>query len=636
MGTFLVCFGAPAALFAVVYATVDIPSENAAARQEANVYYWADGSQMVSVGAVNRQNVPLTKVPVSLRNAAIAAENATFYSDSGVSFTGLARAALNMAGGQDTQGGSTITQQYVKNTYLSQEQTLSRKLREFCIALKVDSHKSKDEILQGYLNTSWFGRGAYGIQAAAQAYYGVDAEKLNPSQGAVLAALLKGAAEYDPALSSRNHQRAVKRWKWILDRQVALGMMSERERAEYPRFPEPRKQSKATNLGGQTGYLVDVAKRYVKKHTGLTDADLDRGGYRIHTTFDKEKVQQLERAVTDVLERDLDPATRPADRHVQVGAASVRPEDGAIVALYGGADATRHFTNNADTSGVPAGSLFKPFVLATALQHGAATRGGFVQPVSIDSYYDADGTLQTAGGLRLLRGSKEVAAEPAAFPAFPAVPGFPTLRDATVSATNTTFLQLGYEAGLERVEEMAVASGMLKDSMAPRDRSFPLGTSTPSAIRVADAYATFAADGVQHDPYSVTKVLKNGRSLPFQRSRPHRAMDPQVAFDVTSVLQEVPRNTQTVAVGLGRPLAAAATGKLDTMRAAWFVGYNEGLSTSVTMFRSRPGRPLLPMDGVGGDGSLRGSAFPARIFTDYMTGLSPAAPGGTRVAGGHG
>ncbi|MGP4000608.1 transglycosylase domain-containing protein [Streptomyces sp. 8N706] len=620
LGTTVVGCAALTGLFALVYVNVDIPRENAEARQQANVYYWADGSQMVSVGAVNRQNLPLSKVPASVRNAAIAAENASFYSDPGVSIGGLARALANMARGQDTQGGSTITQQYVKNTYLSQDQTVSRKLREFCIALKVDNQKSKDEILQGYLNTSWFGRGAYGIQAASMAYYGVPAQKLDPGRGAVLAALLKGANAYDPALGKDNHRRAVERWRWILDRQVELGMMSEKQRAKYTTFPEPRKQSTSTGLDGQTGYLVDVAKRYIKKHTDLTDADLDRGGYQIHTTFDKDAVRQLEASVTGVLKRDIDPRAREADRHVQVGAASVRPRDGAIVALYGGTDATEHFTNNADTSGVPAASVFKPFVLAAALQHGATADDGSVQPVSTDSFYDETGTLRSAGPLWMAERDGTVAGpQPAA------LSPFPSLRDAIVTSADTPLLLLGSDTGLEQVEDMAVASGMLKDSMAPRDTSFPLGTSTPSAIRVADAYASIAESGVQHEPYSVTKVLRNDVPVEgLQRPQPRNAMDPQVAAEVTSVLQGVPEITGAAAeaAGLG-PFAAATTGANDTMRSAWFVGYTETLSTSVTMFRSTPGKPLLPMEGVGGEDSLRGSVFPRQIWTDYMTGLAP-------------
>lgn len=617
-GTVLTLIGGIFALFALVYAYVDIPSENLAARQEANVYYWADGSQMVSVGAVNRQNVPLAKVPVAVRNAAIAAENASFYTDSGVSFSGLARAVANMASGQETQGGSTITQQYVKNTYLSQEQTVSRKVQEFCIALKMDSRKSKDEILQGYFNTSWFGRGAYGIQAAADAYYGVGVDKLNPSQGAFLAALLKGGNDYDPALGEDNRKRAVERWSWILDRQVELGMMQAQERAKYTAFPMPRTQSLSTNLSGQTGYLVDVAKRYVKKQTSLTDADLDRGGYRIYTTFDKRAVQELDRAVKNVVARDIDPKAREEDRHVEVGAASVRPDDGAIMAIYGGSDATKHFTNNADTSGVPAGSVFKPFVLATALQHGVVAKDGTVQTVSTESFYDGNGQLSV--GLPPRRERDTFVSPLVGFARFP------TLRQAMVNSANATFRKLGTDTGLERVEDMAVGAGMLRSSMAPHNKEFPLGTSSPSAIRVAGSYATFASEGVRHEPYSVTRVLRGDEAVAgLEKPAVRRVMDAGVARDVTAVLQDAAGNTQAApAADTVGAFAGASTGESDTQRAAWFAGYTERLSTAVTMFRSQPGKPLLPMGGTGGEGSERGSVFPARIWADYTRKVSPA------------
>lgn len=159
--------------------------------------------------------------------------------------------------------------------------------------------------------------------------------------------------------------------------------MTKAERAAYQKFPEPRPTAKPTSLGGQTGYLVDIANKYIKRRSGLTDKDLARGGYRVHTTFVKAKVQQLERAVRGVRKRDLDPKKRPEDRYVEVGAASVRPDDGAVVAVYGGADAITHFANNADTAGVPVGSAFKPFVLAAALQHGDG--------ITLDSGYDSGG-----------------------------------------------------------------------------------------------------------------------------------------------------------------------------------------------------------------------------------------------------
>ncbi|MFI7318772.1 transglycosylase domain-containing protein [Streptomyces venezuelae] len=576
-----------AILFVCVYVSVDIPDENAAARREANVYYWSDGSQMVSTGAVNRQNVELNQIAPSAVDAVIAAENETFYEDSGVSPKGLARAAVNMVRGRETQGGSTITQQYVKNTYLSQDQTVTRKVKEFVIALKVDRKKSKGEILKGYLNTSWFGRGANGIEAAARAYYGIPAKELNPSQGAMLAAMLKGADLYDPAVSAANHERARERWAWILDRQVTVGLMTKKERAKYRDFPEPRSRSRSTSLGGQTGYLVDVANRYLKQRTGLTDEELARGGYEIHTTFDRTKVRRLERAVRRVVARDLDPEKRPADRHVQVGAASVRPSDGALVALYGGPDATTHFTNNADTSGVPVGSAFKPFVLAAALQYGAARQG-----VVADSRYAADGVLRRADGAP--------------------DPDRPTLREALVSGGNATYVRLGKDVGQDTVRRTAVAAGLLRHSMARLEPTFSIGTSTPSAIRMATAYGTFANDGVQRDPYSVTKVVKDGEPLSgLEPPSARRALDPQVAQEVADALR-------TAGKRMGVDVAAGRTGDQDRLRSAWFAGFSKDLSTAVTLFRLRPGEPrLLPLSGVAGKKSERGNVLPPRIWQEY-------------------
>ncbi|MFG2651028.1 transglycosylase domain-containing protein [Streptomyces sp. NPDC048436] len=591
-------------LFALVYASVDIPDENATARREANVYYWADGTQMVSTGEVNRQNVRLSEIPDAVENAVIAAENDTFYSDSGVSPKGLARAAVNMVRGQETQGGSTITQQYVKNTYLSQDQTVTRKVKEFVIALKVDRKKSKRDILQGYLNTSWFGRGAYGVEAAAHAYYGIPAKKLNPGQGAALAALLKGAELYDPSVSGANHRRSVARWKWILDRQVKAGLMERKTREKYTVYPEPHKQSRATSLSGQTGYLVDVANKYIKQHTSLTDKDLARGGYKIHTTFDQDRTRRLTRAVRRVLDRDIDPKKRAADKGVQVGAASVRPADGAVLALYGGVDATRHFTDNADTSGVPVGSAFKPFVLASALENGARTRGtGEYEPVSATSSYDDNGllwTTPTAADAVQGRGSAH-----------------PTLAQALAKGGNATYVRLGKDVGWDRVRRTAVASGLLDSSMARLERTFPIGTSTPSAIRMAAAYGTFVNRGIQHDPYSVTKVVKGDETIAgLTKPRARRAMDPDTAAEVAYAMRGVGKS-------VGHPVAAGRTGDQDRLRSAWFTGATEDLSTAVTLFRTSPGKArLLPMSGVGGRSSQRGNVFPVRIWGDYVNSLA--------------
>ncbi|MFJ1839785.1 transglycosylase domain-containing protein [Streptomyces sp. NPDC088175] len=601
-----------AGLFAVVYASVDIPDENAEAGRQGTVYYWADGSQLVSVGAVNRQNVTLADIPGSVENAVIAAENETFYSDPGVSATGIARAAMSMVSGGETQGGSTITQQYVKNTYLSQEQSATRKFKEFFISLKLNNKQGKKEILQGYLNTSWFGRGAYGIQAAAHAYYGIPAKDLDPSQAALLASLLKGAEQYDPTGGKGNHQRAVDRWAWILDRQVEIGMMTKAERATYRKFPEPNPAAKPTSLGGQTGYLVDIANKYIKKRSGLTDKDLFRGGYQVHTTFDKARVGQLERAVRSVRERDLDPKKRPEDKYVEVGAASVR-SDGAVVAVYGGADAITHFANNADTAGVPVGSAFKPFVLAAALQHGDG--------ITLNSGYDNGGRLIKDGPYAVtppLSGASGGAAMVSA----------PTpLRDALVMSSNATFSLLGRDIGLKKVKELAVSAGLHEESLARLDKSFPLGTSTPSAVRMADAYTAFSNDGMRAEPYSVTGMTRDGETVEgFGKPEPQRAMDASVANDVNNTLGMLAWTRLGQDGKFGWPktaddVSAGATSKDDRMKSAWFIGHTKGLTTAVTMFRNKPGTPqLLGMQGVGGPDSGRGNVFPLRIWNAYALG----------------
>lgn len=628
LGTLSFGFLCLAGLFAFVYANVDIPNENELAGQEATVYYWADGSQMVSVGAVNRQNVTLDKVPDSVENSVIAAENATFYSDHGVSLQGIARAVVNMVSGEETQGGSTITQQYVKNTYLSQDQTVTRKLKEFILSLKVNNQQSKPDILRGYLNTSWFGRSSYGIQAAAHAYYGIDAKDLNPSQGALLAALLKGSEQYDPGLSKANHQRAVARWKWILDRQVTTGKMSRAERAKYTEFPEPRALSKPTSQAGQIGYLIDVANKFVKAHTGLTDKDLARGGYRIHTTFDKQRTRRLEKAVKDVRRENIDPKERAADNYVEFGAASVRPKDGAIVALYGGSDATRHFSNNADTTAVPAGSAFKPFVLATALQQQVdGPEGDLARPDGVSKADPVD--WQSAIG---------------------------DLRGALMRAENPPFVQAGQRLGLERIRDLAVSAGLREESMARLEQTFPLGTSAPSAIRMASAYTTFANGGLHADPYAVSAMTYDGKKIKgFDRAKPQQVLDAGVAQQVSATLEGLGWRTLGMPDGKQTqpPVAAGRTEPGDRMKSAWFIGSPSptpadpapgtvpgsgagnwgGIrpdrapgaddkgepTTAVTMFRNKPGAPdLLPMQGVGGDEKTLGTALPPKVWSAYQ------------------
>ncbi|NBM19358.1 transglycosylase domain-containing protein, partial [Streptomyces sp. GC420] len=621
----LLMLGATAAV-----AWVDVPKENKTATAQSNVFYWEDGTQMASTGGkANRQLVEYGKIPKSMKDAVIAAENATFEDDRGVDPMGIARAALNMAMGGETQGGSTITQQYVKNAMLSQEQTVSRKVTELFISIKVGATMDKPDILKGYLNTAYYGRNAYGIQAAAQAYFGKDCDKLTVEESVFLASVLKGPNLYNPdggvgaaATPEANTERAQKRWVWILDRMVEVGRMTDEERDKVGDFPKLKKQT--STLAGQTGYLVDIAKDYVTKKTGLTADQLELGGYKIYTTFEKDKVKALTKAVDETRKDFLDAKERPkTDKWVQFGAASVDPKSGAIVALYGGDGYDKnHFSNNANTTGVPVGSTWKPYVLAAAMEYGTVKSDG--QPISPESKYNGNDLvviknqsgdpIMGANGQPFRQKNEGTTAW-----------GYISLTKAMEQSVNTPFVQLGIDVGLDNTRKVAENTGILESSFDTgnlTNASFSLGTSTPSAIRMADSYATFANSGTHYEPYSVTKVVDgDGNKLDnFTEPKAQTGLDADVADNVTKVLENVVKNgTAKRVADIGFPVAGK-TGTTDKNKSAWFVGYTRELSTAVTLFRTDPEEgKLLSMNGTGGVASIHGGDIPAQLWEDYMS-----------------
>ncbi|MFJ8627538.1 transglycosylase domain-containing protein [Kitasatospora sp. NPDC093550] len=622
---FLFVFSCFVGLVFYLYQTTEIPNMNELVKGQNTIYYWADGTEMTRKGQTNRQIVPLDDISPNLQNAVIAAENQSFRDDHGIDPKGMLRAVYNMAKGGETQGASTITQQYVKNAYLSQEQTISRKVREFFITLKVDQKLEKNEILKGYLNTSWFGRGANGAQAAAQAYYGINAKDLTVCQSAMLAGLLKGAAYYDPT-NPANKERAEGRWSWILDQMVKTKAVTPEERAKCTEFPTPIPLKPSTNMNGEISYLVDTANKYVMQNDKtITQQVLDKGGLKIYTTFEKDKVDALKKAVDDVKAENLNPQKRPDnDTFIQFGSASIRPGDGAIVALYGGDGVENgHFDNNADATGVQVGSTFKPFVLATAMQVGVQTaKGDDGKPkrINADSRYLADdmseirkpdGSLVIGDDGKPYRQKNEDAGKR----------GYVSLRQAMQYSYNVPFVQLNQDVGGQNVADIAVQMGVKKDSLAdPKTATFPLGTSTISPIRMATAYGTLAASGKEAEPYSVTKVEVSGVERPgFGKKEPKTALEPAVADNVTDVLVNVAaKGTGTKTLALGRPVAGK-TGTTDQNKSAWWVGYTPQLVTSVAMWREDPNKhDRLSLNGTGGKASIHGGDIPTDVFTRYM------------------
>ncbi|MFI2200465.1 transglycosylase domain-containing protein [Streptomyces sp. NPDC020192] len=634
LGTFLLFLGGLVGLFGYAYATTTIPSANPSTQQQSNTYYWSDGSVMTTQGSTNRQNVDLAQIPKLVQWDFLAAENATFYSDPGVDTQGMLRAVYHMATGGEVQSGSTITQQFVKNTYLSQSQSVTRKLREIMISLKIGDQLSKQQILQGYLNSCYYGRGAYGIEAAANTYYHVHASQLTVSQGAFLAATVNEPsllmlADTDPQAKAQ----AKARWTYVLSRMAAIHQISQAQEQQYlaAGFPTPKAYTPSAGMSGQTGYLVQTAEKYVEAHSSLTDQQLGHGGYQIYTTFDKKKVNALSASVAAMEKKHLNPGHRSADKDVQVGAASIDPSTGAVVALYGGAGWNKgHWTDNADATGVPVGSTFKPVDLAAALDHGAVLSPG--QPASQitpDSKFNGDDgiTIKNQQGQQLpdandptglLHQRNDVTTKW----------GYLTLRKAMEQSVNTPYVQLGEYVGYSNVENEALKAGLLRKSLQYDTPGYYIGTSTPSAIRMADVYATFDDGGVQHEPYSVTKVVAGGEQLPgFGAPKGTTAMPSSTADTVTDVLQGVVKNgTGTNAQALGRPVAGK-TGTTDDYKSAWFIGYTPQLVTSVSMFKEDPKNAgLQSMQGVGGFSKVFGADMPTEVWTGYMTAALQGQP----------
>ncbi|MGV9242277.1 transglycosylase domain-containing protein [Streptomyces sp. NPDC003710] len=646
-GLFIGFIGTMVAVAGVGYAMVTIPDVAKTAKAQNNVFYWSDGSQMVATGGeVNRQIINYAQIPKNMRYAVISQENKTFETDSGVDPKGIARALFNMARGGQTQGGSTITQQYVKNAMLDdQSQTISRKFKEIFVAIKVGAEVHKEDIMAGYLNSAYYGRSAYGLQAASRAYFNKDATDLNAGECAFLAAMLKGATYYDPAgatsldpkaTAQANSRRALLQMQDTLNKMVEYGHLSPSERAQYTKLPKVQNPRSNSRLSGQTGYLVDLAKAYLINNTDITANDLQRGGYSIYTTFDKTKVRQLETAVKNVQKANIKPKLRPkTDKYVQFGGASVDPSTGAIKAIYGGEDATKHFTNNADQTGAQVGSTFKPFVLAAAMSWGkrnpdlgesqAQDERTIVSPKSL---YSGQNKLKIREYNREIwkneKGEEWLQAndgnESVGHP-----PDYKIdLREAMQFSVNSAYVQLGMDVGLDKVKEAALSAGILKTSLASANYpSFSIGTSDPSAIRMAGAYATFAASGQQNDPYSVQKVTNQDGTVFQHKSKPQEAFTSKVADNVTDVLRTVvDKGTGTAAQLPGREVAGK-TGTTDGNKSAWFVGYTPQLATAIDMFRmddneNNKSREFLKMYGTGGKKEIHGASFPAEIWHDYM------------------
>lgn len=565
---------------------VQIPQPNEISQSQASIFYFDDGvTELGRLGEANRESVTIDQIPLATQHTVLAAEDRDFYKHGGFSVRGISRAFINNIFRSSTQGGSTITQQYAKNAYLSDERRLKRKIKELVLSMKLETVTSKDKILEDYLNAIYFGRGAYGIETGAKQYFGKDVKDLSVSESAVLAAIIQAPSNLDP---EKNIEGLTNRWNYVLDGMVSQGWLKSEDRKNM-QFPAIKPYKKLEVFGGPKGYLLEQARQAVYAQ-GFTEDDLNRAGLRITTTFNKQAQDAAEAAV-------LEKGPQTGAEGLRIGLASVRPGTGEVVAMYGGADYLVNQVNNATQAIGQAGSTFKPFTLAAALESGRTLA---------TTYSGKNNTM--VGNYKVVNyGGKSFGDRI-------------TLLKATENSVNSAYVQAANDIGLDKVVESAIRAGLPeKTTGLEPNLAATLGTSSPHPVDIAAAYATFAARGLQVSPtYLKTITDRAGNSIYEYKPKPIQAFSTDICDIVNYALQKVVQvGTGAAARDLGRP-AAGKTGTTNDNKSAWFSGFTPELATAVMFVKDGPDGQPTTLSGTGDMTTVTGGSFPARIWTAYM------------------
>jgi membrane peptidoglycan carboxypeptidase len=575
-------------VFAVALARTNVPTPNELATSEATIVYYADGKNEVGrLGEATRRSVTLDDIPVDVQQAVLAAEDRDFYNHGGISPIGIARAAFNNVTGGNTQGGSTITQQYAKIAYLSQDRTWTRKINEALLAFKLETVVSKDQILEDYLNTIYFGRNANGIEAASIAYFGKNVNELDYTEGAVLASVIKSPSTF--ALDE-NIKELRGRWNYVLDSMVETGALSQKQR-DSASFPEILPLKQGDRLGGQVGFLLTAVEQQLLAQ-GFDEEEIQRGGLTVISSFDRRAQRAAQRAVKNN-------GPESGTEGLRIGLAAVRPGTGEVLAMYGGSDFIKDQINNATRPFAQAGSTFKPFALAAALEQG----------VPLQSLWNGDSPSTVNGYTFSNYGDNSY--------------GTVSLLQATELSINSAYVELEADIGVGSVAEAALGAGIPADTpgmnLDSLDLTFVLGTASPSGLNVATAYATFADGGTRTGNTFITKVTgSNGGLLYEYEAESVPVFDADIANTVNYALQKVvTAGTAKAAQALGRP-AGAKTGTTDDNKSAWFAGYTPQIAAAVLMAKEDAEGIPISMSGTGGLRTVTGGSFPAAIWTAFM------------------
>ena len=565
----------------------------------------------------NRSPVVLSRVARTVRDAVLAVEDENFYSHKGVNLRATFRALFaNVESGGVEQGGSTITMQLVKNALLTPERSLARKTREAVLARRLEDTLSKDEIFERYLNTVYFGNGAYGVQAAAEFYFGKDVAAIDWPEAAMLAALIRDPSDVDPFT---HPQLAIERRRIALDRLVEIGKITASEADTYSFTPLPTNPTLTAQP--PKDYFIEAVKDYLLSDPsfGLGDDYTERynavfkGGLRIYTTQDPDMQQEAVDARNSTLPSEdgiapgefvirgaygIDAETTCPARHDDAGRCigtvamvSVEPSTGAVRQIVGGPGFENWKYDLARTARRQPGSAMKPFVLVTALENGSVMNdtinGGacsFNNPGATPNPYVVKGTGSVG-----------------------------TLVQQTAGSVNCAYLRLGLVAGLDKVIEQARKMGVT----APLNPnlSLPLGTDPISPLEMAGGFASIANDGIYNAPYFIDKVeASDGTVIYEHQSDGKRVMSVQTARQAQVAMQAVVTSGTATRAQLPGRQVAGKTGTTEKHGDAWFVGFTKQLATAVWM-----GSPeaQVPMNNVGGI-NVFGGTFPALVWHNFM------------------
>ena len=552
------------------------------------IVHAADGSLLGSIpSARNRQQLPLTKISPWMTKATVAIEDRRFWQHGALDYIGIARAAVTDLGrGKTVQGGSTLTQQLARNLYIGHPQnTLSRKIEEACLALRLAQQMTKQEILADYLNVVFYGHRAYGVEAAAQTYFARPASQLSVSQAAVLAGLPQAPSRYDP-LQSPWLARARRN-------QVLLAMLraGDLTAAEYHKALHQRldlhRGSLYTKI--QQPYFFGYVERQLRARYGATR--IQQGGLQVRTTIDPVLQGLAKHAMTSTLRRRTDPAS---------ALVAIDPRTGNVRAMTAYIPSRQRLQFNlAVQSGRQSGSAFKPFTLAAALEHGDRLSSTYDGPSQLlirdprcrngrnQQWLVHNNADETAGRMNLV--------------------------DATANSVNTIFAQLVSQVGPRSVVRMAHRLGIVSPLLAVC--SITLGTQPVDPLEMTSAYATLADHGIRHTPQAVSGVVApNGEANRAPAPAAHRAVSAGIADEVTRALEAVTKKGTGTAAAIGRPIAGK-TGTAERFVDAWFCGYVPQLAVCVWV--GYPHREV-PMNDVEGYAPVYGGTIPARIWHDFM------------------